>query len=595
MNFLKILLGSCLGTLLAVFLVFFIGLGILSVVASSAGEPGKKALDKPGFLEIRADLYYPEKTNNVRSTGVFDLNEQHIGLHDLVQSIQHAASDPKIKGILYRSGYSSLGSASALLIRQALLEFKASGKPIYAYGEYFTEGSYSMASVADRILLNPNGVVELKGFGAMIPFFKEFLDKTGISFEVYYAGQFKSATEPVRFNKMSDQNRSQIREYLEDLYRLHLEGISESRGIAVSDLRNISNEYLSRSASDAIRFKLADTLAYQDDVYRMIQNDLGLSETARPSIFSVNRYFESFDHQPAHAPAATAGRIAIVFAEGEILDGEGHNGQVGSARYLRILRKIRQDDKIKALVLRINSPGGSSMASDNILHEINLIREAGKPVVVSMGDYAASGGYYIACSADSIFAEPNTITGSIGVFFMIPNLTKLMGDKLGIDMDTVRTGKFTTAFTPFMPWSSEESLIAQQQTDMVYDRFLSVVSKGRNMDKDDVEAVAQGRVWSGVKALEHGLVDRLGGMQDALDCAVRMAKLDEYKVLEYPAMKDPIQQLLEDLTSKEPEITESIIQNKLTAWFRPYARFASWTKEQAGKPLMRMPFELSIR
>jgi protease-4 len=595
MNFLKILLGSCLGTLLAVFLVCFIGIGILSVVASTTGAPSKKALDKPGFLEIRADQYYPEKTNNVRSASVFDLNEQHIGLHDLVKSIEHAASDPKIKGILYRSGYSSLGSASALLIRQSLLEFKNSGKPIYAYGEYFTEGSYAMASVADRILLNPNGVVELKGFGAMIPFFKEFLDKTGISFEVYYAGQFKSATEPVRLNKMSDQNRSQIREYLEDLYRLHLESISESRGIAVSDLRKISNEYLSRSASDALRFKLADTLAYQDDVYRMIQKDLGLSETARPPIVSVNRYFESFGHQPAHAPAATAGRIAVVFAEGEILDGEGHNGQVGSAKYLRILRKIRQDDKVKALVLRINSPGGSSMASDNILHEINLIREAGKPVVVSMGDYAASGGYYIACSADSIYAEPNTITGSIGVFFMIPNLTKLMGDKLGIDMDTVRTGRFTTAFTPFMPWSSEESLIAQQQTDRVYDRFLTVVSEGRNMDKDDVEAVAQGRVWSGVKALEHGLVDRLGGMQDALDCAVRMAKLDEYRVLEYPAMKDPIQQLLEELTSKEPEITESIIKNKLTAWFKPYARMASWSKEQAGKPLMRMPFELSIR
>lgn len=595
MNFLKILLGSCLGTLLAVFLVFFIGIGIISIVAGSAGTTSKKALDKTSFLEVRADHFYPEKTNNVRSTNIFSMNEQQVGLHDLVKSIEHAATDPKIKGILYRSGYSNLGSASSLLIRQALVKFKASGKPVYAYGEYFTEGSYSLASVADRIVLNPNGVVELKGFGAMIPFFKEFLDKTGISFEVYYAGQFKSATEPVRLNKMSDQNRSQTREYLEDLYRLHLEVISESRGIAVGDLRNISNEYLSRSARDAIRFKLADTLAYQDDVYRMIQKDLDLSETARPSIVSVNRYFESFDHKPDHTTTASAGRIAIVFAEGEILDGEGNNGQVGSARYLRILRKIRLDDKIKAVVLRVNSPGGSSMASDNILHEIKAIQEAGKPVVVSMGDFAASGGYYIACSADSIFAEPNTITGSIGVFFIIPNVSKLMGDKLGIDMDTVRTGKFTTAFTPFMPWSSAEGLIAQQQTDLVYDRFLTVVSEGRNKSKDDIEAVAQGRVWSGEKALEHGLVDRLGGLNEALACAARMAKLDEYRIMEYPIMKDPFQQILEEWTNKEPELTESLIKNKLMAWFEPYARFALWSKEQAGKPMMRMPFELSIR
>lgn len=594
MNFLKMVLGSCLGTLLASGLVIFLGIAVISAIASSAGSENNTPIEKTSFLEIRGDHSYPEKTDNVMVTG-FSFDDKHLGLQDLINTIETAKNDPKIKGIVYRSMYSNLGYSSASLLNEALNEFKESGKPIYAYGDYFTEGSYHLASVANRIILNPNGMIELKGFGAMIPFFKELLDKTGIKFDIYYAGQFKSATEPFRLGQMSEQNRIQTHEYLEDLYQVHLSDISKNRNISVSDLRMISNEYLSRSSADAIKFKLADTLGYLDDLYKLLQSDLGVSEKTKPSIVSATHYFESLGTKANSTGApVTAGKIAVVYAEGDIVDGEGSYGQVGSAKYQRLLRKIRQDDKIKAVVLRVNSPGGSSLASDNILHEIDLIKEAGKPVVVSMGDYAASGGYYIACHADSIFAEANTITGSIGVFFIIPNVSQLMGDKIGIDMDTVRTGRFTTAFNPFMPWSSEEGLIAQKQTDMVYDRFLTVVAEGRKMEKSAVNEIAQGRVWSGVKAKGNGLVDALGSLDQAISCAAGLAKLDEYRTSEYPAVKEPLMQFMERWTNMEPELGESHLKKQLGSWYSAYKQLTTWTTASRLQPMMRLPFTMSM-
>jgi protease-4 len=359
-------------------------------------------------------------------------------------------------------------------------------------------------------MLNPNGTIDFRGYGAMIPFFKDLLDKVGIKFDIYYAGQFKSATEPFRLDKMSDQNRKQTREYLEDLYQIHLADIASSRNIPIDQIRKIASEYLIQSPQDAVTYKLADTLGYVDDLYKLLQEGPKGSDADKPSIVTINRYFET----PGVKPVVTGAtdRIAVVYAEGEIVDGEGKYGQTGSAKYTRILRKIREDDKVKAVVLRINSPGGSSMASDNILHEVDLIKSTGKPVVVSMGDYAASGGYYIACHADSIFAQANTITGSIGVFFMVPNASELLNEKLGVNIDTVKTAKYATAFSPLLPWSSEEGVFAQKQTDMVYDKFLTVVSKGRHQSKDDIHAIAQGRVWSGARAKSNGLVDQIGDL-----------------------------------------------------------------------------------
>ncbi len=591
MNFFKIFLGSCLGSIVGLGLLMIIGFAILAGVANMSANDEKRPLDKTSFLEIRSDKIYPDKTDNIESSSFSFKPTKQIGLHDLVASINHAKNDPKIKGILYRSMYSNLGAASSQVLHQALLDFKKSGKVIYAYADVYSEGAYYIASVADKVILNPNGSIDFRGFGAMIPFFKEVLDKVGIKFDIYYAGQFKSATEPFRLDKMSDQNRTQTREYLEDLYNIHLEEIALARKVSVAQLRKITNEYLIKSAEDAVQYNLVDSLGYVDDLHRMLHGQLGTKPSEKLNIVSIHRYFESPGIKPI--VTGTTDKIAVVYAEGDIVDGEGSYGQVGSTKYTRLLRKIRFDEKIKAVVLRVNSPGGSALASDNILHEIDLIKKAGKPVVVSMGDYAASGGYYIACHADSIFAQSNTITGSIGVFFMIPNVSKLMDEKIGVNFDTVNTGRYSTSFTPLLPWSSAEGIIAQQQTDMIYDKFLNVVAQGRHKTKAQIHEIAQGRVWSGDRGVANGLVDNIGELDDAIACAARLARVDTYKTSEYPILKEPILKMIEEWTNMDESKEEQMMKKYFKSWF-PAVSYLKNLDQQYYKPMMRLPFMAKV-
>lgn len=591
MNFFKVLLASCLGTILALLCISLLSIGIASSFASMASSKSKAAIEKNSFLEIRTDKIFPEKTDNTEAATFSFSNDKIIGLHDVVASIRHAAKDEKIKGILYRSMYSTLSPASASTLHHALKEFKSSGKPVYAYSDAFTEGSYYIASAASKVMLNPNGTIEMNGFGAMIPYFKEALDKIGVKFNIYYAGQYKSATEPFRLDKMSEQNRIQTKEYLNDLYTTQLADISEARGISIDNLKNIGNEYLIRNCDDAIKYKLADTIGYLDDLYKKIANDLGEANKEKPSIITVNRYFESPGIKPF--VSSSNDKLAVVYAEGEIVDGEGEYGQIGSAKYVKILRKLRFDTKVKAVVLRVNSPGGSSLASDNILHEIDLLKKAGKPVVVSMGDYAASGGYYIACHADSIFAQPNTLTGSIGVFFMIPNASELFDKKIGINFDTVGTGKFSTAFSTVLPWGSQEGIIAQQQTDRIYDQFLTVVSKGRNKTKEQIHEIAQGRVWSGNKGVANGLVDKLGTLDNAIASAVSLGKLEKYKTVEYPSVQEPFQKMINEIFELEDKGEEIVLKRVFKSWYPAVSHFKKM-EESFYKPMMRMPYQLPL-
>jgi len=591
MNFIKVLLGSCLGTILGIIILFFIGFGIISGIASMAGNKNQDPIDKNSFLEIRADRVYPEKTDNTEADAFSFNNNKILGLHDMVTAIRHAKSDPKIKGISYRSMYSTLSPASASVLHHALIDFRKSGKPVYAFADAFTEGSYYIASAANKIIINPNGSVDMNGFGALIPYFKEVLDKIGVKFNIYYAGQFKSATEPFRLDKMSEQNRAQTREYLNDIYHTHLSDISAARNIPIATLQSIGNDLLIRNAEDAIKYKLADSIGYLDDYYRLISNDLSESLKEKPSMVTINRYFDSPGIKPFVSSAND--KLAVVYAEGDIVDGEGQYGQIGSVKYTRILRKIRFDNKVKAVVLRVNSPGGSSLASDNLLHEIELLKKAGKPVVVSMGDYAASGGYYIACSADSIFAQANTLTGSIGVFFMIPNAAEMFDNKIGINFDTVGTGRFSNAFTAVLPWSSEEGLIAQQQTDKIYDQFLGVVSSGRKKSKEQIHEIAQGRVWTGNHAVANGLVDKLGTLDDAIACAVRLGKLDKYKTVEYPTVKEPFQKMLDDILGMEDKSEEMMLKKVFKSWY-PAVSTIKNMEASYYKPLMRLPFNITL-
>ena len=405
-----------------------------------------------------------------------------------------------------------------------------------------------MASVADELHLNPLGDLDFRGFAVIQPYFKGMLDKIGVDMQVTYAGDFKSATEPFRRKQMSPENRQQVREFVESLYGSFLSDIASSRGMTVPELKDIADKWKVRNPEDAVKFGLIDKVGYEDEIMAEMRNRLGLEEGAKIPFMSMANYYK------AKGPIkdySVKDRIAVVYAEGGIEDGEGNPGTIGDEEYVKMLRKIRDDDRAKAVVLRVNSPGGSALASENIWRELQLIKDAGKPVVVSMGDYAASGGYYIACMADTIFAEPTTLTGSIGVFSMLPNAEQLMEDKLGITFDTVKTGQYSTSLTPFYGWTESERQIMQQDVNVIYETFLQRVADGRNMTRDQVHEIAQGRVWTGQRALEIGLVDAIGGLDQALATAANLAGLEKYRTREYPPVKDPIQQLMESFMDEE--------------------------------------------
>ncbi|MCS7036365.1 MAG: signal peptide peptidase SppA, partial [Saprospiraceae bacterium] len=497
-QFFKFLFASCLGTFLALLLLFFVALGSLTSLASKGLEKAKVDVKPNSVLELTLDDLVPEKTNNV-PVSPFELEQKDIlGLHDILRAIRKAKEDPDIKGIYLNKVAPMMGQASADALREAIQDFRSSGKFAVAYAHMYSQGGYYIASAADEVLLNPIGGVDFRGLSSTILFFKGMLDKLDVQMRIFYAGKFKSATEPFRSDKMSPENRLQVREYVTALYENMLADISASRKIPADSLRRIAENFDGRTAQGALSSRLVDRLAYEDEALERLKERLGLGKDDKLHRVKVEDYFAA---RVKKIDLKNKDKIAVVYAEGGIADGDkGEAGEVLDGPYVKMLRKIRSDKAIKAIVLRINSPGGSVLASENILREINLCREAGKPVVVSMGDVAASGGYYIACQADSIFAEPTTITGSIGVFGLIPILQNTMKNKLGITADTVRTQRYSALGTPFFDFSPDESRLIQAQIDRIYADFLERVAKGRKMTPEQVHEIAQGRVWAGQKA-----------------------------------------------------------------------------------------------
>ena len=403
-QFFKFLFASCLGTTLALVLLFFIGIGMLGSLASSASSKEKVTVKPNSVLEIKFKNPIPEKTNNLPMDPFAFDQEDVLGLTDMVDAIHHAKSDPDIKGIYINASYLNAGKATSSVLRAALADFKTSGKFVVSYANFYTQNAYYIASVSDSILLNPVGMVDFRGLSSTIMFYKGLLDKMDIEMKIFYAGKFKSATEPFRLDKMSEENRLQIREYLTGLYDVFIHDIATGRNITEPDLRRLADEYAGRESKSALENRLVDRIAYEDEAFDLMKNKIGLEKKEKLNRVSIEDYASANGKKTNFS---VKDKIAVVYAEGTIADGaDGEAGDVYDGKYVKILRKIRQDDNIKAIVLRINSPGGSVLASENILREIQLCREAGKPVVVSMGDLAASGGYYIACQADSIFAEP---------------------------------------------------------------------------------------------------------------------------------------------------------------------------------------------
>lgn len=532
-SFFPTFIAAFLGVIAAIALGFFI-----IILIGISGMSQKETISKGSVLKLTLEEFIPEKTDNVQSQpSLLTVPEKAIGLNRILTLISTAAKDDKIKGILLENNSVSYGQATILSLMDGLRDFKKSGKFIYSYAHSHSQSSYLLSSVADSMFLNPQGGVDLRGFGSSIPFFKSMLDKVGIEFNIFYAGNFKSATEPFRLDEMSDYNRTQTREFLTDMKNLMVENINKNRKkLSPEKLESIMATYEGRTAKKAMQNGLVDALFYEDELDDFLSKKLGLKEGKKIKYVNLSKYNRIADVEEKDSD----NKIAIVHAEGEIIYGTNEPGVISEKKYVDMLAKIRKDKSIKAVVLRVNSPGGNAFSSDLIWRELEQIKKAGKPVIASFGDYAASGGYYIACGADKIVSQPNTLTGSIGVFMMFPNATKLLNDKIGINFDTIKTHEFAAGFSPFNNLSEREKALLQESTLEIYDLFIDRVSRGRKLSVDSTKVIAQGRVWTGRKAKELGLVDELGDLNDALALAAKQAKIDSYSTSEYPYIKEDI-------------------------------------------------------
>lgn len=552
--------GSCLGILVTgVVITLIIVFSVIGSVkeAVKMGEEKTFALKSNAVLKLNLDGDIRDRGAR-NPLGDLDLGpfmpKGTIGLNDIITNLQKARNDPKIKGIYLEVSNPAAGFASLEEIRNALLDFKSSKKFIYAYAEVYSQKGYYVATAADKVFLNPQGGMEIKGLSSQLMFYKNMLEKLNVEVQIFRHGKFKSAIEPFMLDKMSDANRAQVETYLGSIWNRMVKGISEQRGISESEINAMADSISVRSPEDALSFKLVDQLQYEDEVLSGIRKNLGIKEKDKINFVSLENYLNS-----GNTPNNSSNRIAVIYALGEIESGEGNENSIGSDRIAKAIREARLDDDIKAIVLRVNSPGGSALASDVIWRETVLAKKA-KPFVVSMGDVAASGGYYISCAADRIFAQPNTITGSIGVFGLIPNAQKALSEKLGITIDTVNTNKHSDVGTILRGVTAEEHAYIQQGVEKIYDVFITKVAEGRNMPKSNVDSIGQGRVWSGADALKINLVDELGGLNEAVSYAAKKAKLKDYKIRDYPKRKEP---LLEMLGASQEEMETRAIRSKL--------------------------------
>ena len=585
-QFFKFFTASCLGTVAALGLIILFFAAYGGIMASQ-----KPTIPKKTVLKLDLSGTIPEMTNNVASTGTFSLPEEALGLRRIKRLIEHAATDDRIGGIYIENTSVGAGQATLKSIRESITKFKESGKFVYAYADFMSQSAYYLASAADSIFINPQGMVDVKGYGTLVPFFTEMLEDLGVEMEVYYAGEFKSATEPFRRTEMSPQNKLQTREFLQSMLSLYQSQVAESRGMTISQIDNIMTEYSGRTAKGALESGLVDGIAYIDEVESMIRTNLDIDKDKKIRYKTLTEYDSgvTFDKE------TSKNKVAVIYAEGTVNYGTDEKGEINETKYLKFINKVRTDDKVKAVVLRVNSGGGSSLTSDIIWRALEQVKEAGKPVIASFGDYAASGGYYIAAGADTIVAESNTLTGSIGVFALLPNVSDLMTDKLGIYFDTVATHPMAIGLTPVYDPSKREEIYLKESVDDIYETFLKRVADGRNMTRDEVHEIAQGRVWTGEKGKEIGLVDVLGSLEDAIEIAASSADLDDYKVVEYPFVKESfLEQVVKGIAASD-EATAAIglnITDKEQALINELRSTSQIFMDRS--PQARLPFKLVI-
>jgi len=587
-DFFKFVFASMLGFILSFFVLFLLLIVLITAVISTAGSDGKVNVASNSVLHISLDYPIKERTdkNPFAELSLLGLeSKKKLGLNEILKGIGEAKSDDHIKGIYLDASSLSSGMATMEEIRNALLDFKKSGKFIIAYSEVYSQGAYYLATAADKIYLNPEGMIDFRGLSSEIMFFKGTLEKLDIEAQIIKVGTYKSAVEPFILDKMSEPNRQQVTSFLGSMYDHFLSEISKSRKIPKNTLFSLADSAKIRAPKDALTFKMVDGLKYKDEVLDELKKLTNIDKKKEIKSVSLEEYAPS----EGEKEESSQNRIAVIYANGEIMSGEGNDETIGSERISRAIRKARTDDKVKAIVLRINSPGGSALASDVIWRETVLAKKS-KPVIVSMGDLAASGGYYIACAADSIFAQPNTITGSIGVFGIIPNMQKFFNNKLGITFDGVKTGKFADLGTVSRPLTETEKMIIQLEVNKTYDTFTKKVADGRKKSQSYIDSIGQGRVWSGTEALQRGLVDRLGDIDDAIASAAKKAKIKDFKIVNYPAQVDPIKSLFDNSADK---VKTYFVKRELGDNFIYYEQMRSALNLSGVQA--RIPYNIQIR
>ena len=545
-EFFKYVFATVVGIIISTVLIVILFFVIIVAAVSAIDDDKKVDVASNTVLYLNLDQSIKERTPNKRFDNLPIIGSgggKSIGFYDLILALKRAKTDDNIDCIYLNVSSPDAGKATLKEIRDALIDFKKSRKKILAYSEVYTQEAYYLASVADKVYLNPQGALEFKGFSSQLTFFKGAMEKIGVEAQIIRVGNYKSAVEPFINEKMSDYNRQQVIAYVGGLYNTFLEGIADSRKISKDSLFMFANEYKIQSPQDAVTHKMVDGLKYKDEVLDELKKWSGKGKKENLTTVTINEY--AANQEPENSDSKN--RIAVIFANGDITGGEGTDESIGSERISRAIRKARMDDKVKAIVLRVNSGGGSALASDVIWREIVLSRKV-KPVIASFGDVAASGGYYIGCAADSIFVQPNTITGSIGVFGIIPNFQNLLTNKLGLTFDGVKTGQYADIMSVNRPLTAGERLIIQTDVNHVYDSFITRVADGRKKSKAYIDSIGGGHVWIGTDAVKIGLADRIGSFNDAIVAAGKKAKLSDYKLVEYPQKIDPIKSLLEDAT-----------------------------------------------
>lgn len=552
-KFWRIVLGTIVGVMISSILLSIISFFfMIGIIASISSLDKTKPIPNNSILKISLTAPIPERTidNPFSDYNFGDFSQNNMGLQNILKTIRAASTDPKISGIWLNLSQIPAHSATIEEIRNELLNFKESGKFIYAYSEVYSQSAYYLATVADKIFLNPKGELEFKGIAMQVMFYKGLLEKLNVEMQIIRHGEYKSAVEPFMLDKMSQANREQMDKLCNSLWETVTNNISKARSIPVDSLNYYANLLLPSSPADAVTKRFIDSLTYYSEFENFLRAEIACNEDDELNFVSLKEYEKAIKTSTPKA----SDKIAVIYAVGNIIDGKGDEEIIGSETLCKDIKAAYSDKDVKAIVLRINSPGGSALASEVIWHEIELAKKAGKIVVTSMGDYAASGGYYIACNSDFIVAEPNTLTGSIGVFGMIPNFQQFLEKKLGITVDMVKSNKHSDYISGLRKLDDVESKKLLALIEETYATFTQRVADGRKMDIARVDEIGQGRVWTGKDAKELGLVDQMGNMNDAIQIAAKLTDISSYEIDYYPVQKSWFEKILDqknDVALKE--------------------------------------------